>query len=130
MHAKPDLRGLEMDDRWFRLGDHCRYPAWAHCVNEMQDSLIHPVIASALPLALIAVNLVVVAFVITSNVNLLALYLCAIVWLIFAPTWLLITSKQVLPFWSGLGCWVFTLAGGVGGVIGNIALFGSITAAC
>ena len=27
MHAKPDLRGLEMDDRWFRLGDRCRYPA-------------------------------------------------------------------------------------------------------
>ena len=28
MHAKPDLRVvLKMDDRWFGLGDHCRYAA-------------------------------------------------------------------------------------------------------
>ena len=26
MHAKPDLRAfLKMDDRWFGLGDRCRY---------------------------------------------------------------------------------------------------------
>ena len=58
-----------MEDQSSGLGDRGRYPAWAHCVNEMQDSLIHPVIASALPLALIAVNLVVVAFVITSTLT-------------------------------------------------------------
>ena len=30
MHAKPDLRVFfEVDDRWFRLGDHGRYHAWS-----------------------------------------------------------------------------------------------------
>ena len=30
MHAKPDLRGFEMDDLSFRLGDHGRYLASAN----------------------------------------------------------------------------------------------------
>ena len=34
MHAKPDLRAfLKMDDRWFGLGDRCRYPALAYAIQ-------------------------------------------------------------------------------------------------
>ena len=40
MHAKPDLRVFEMDDRWFRLGDHGRYPAKQHVEVQYQNPVV------------------------------------------------------------------------------------------
>ena len=46
MHAKPGLRGLEMDDRWFRLGDHCRFSAWLMKKHWLRFTLLEVLITT------------------------------------------------------------------------------------
>lgn len=100
--------------------------AWAASWNGVDHQPIHPVVAAGMPLVAMFANVVAVFALVASRSDYRWLFVFAAVWIVIAPLWLWLTTKQKLPFWSGFLCWLFTLICMVAGVAGNISVFYSI----